>query len=234
MTQEDFVKFGRLIESIAKSYSQDINADVVKIYWLVLKRYSYEEVELAAEQVLTTHEYNTMPAPAQFVKAINPPEKLEVRVMEAIKTVEDTMTICGSYRSVVFADPYISATLTQFGLWPQVCRDVAQMDDREYGFWKKDFARIYKALIVARPGLKHTILVGIHDAQNISNGYQVGWTLTLPDGTVKKQLPYCDLGEVKEIQSGLLLPSGEMIPSQRFLTKHNDEKPKENTDEREG
>ena len=64
MQQADFKRFKIVMNGMAKVYEREIDAAVLDAYWLALGRWSLEEFESAAAQLLRTSKF--MPRPADF------------------------------------------------------------------------------------------------------------------------------------------------------------------------
>lgn len=217
MNSNDFEKFGKLIVALGEVYSKTISPAVVKLYWSALRQYEYPVIEKAVSDIISTHKYNTMPLPANFLEAINPQSATDLRVLDAIKTMEQTMIIASSYQSVLFLDSALTATIENFGGWIELCRQTREMTDRDYTFFIKEFERVYRAFCNRND--KPKILLGRLDRDNMALGYlSEDFVLTLPNGEQSKQaLPYCPDGKIIDDGERFILPNGETIEPRLLL-----------------
>lgn len=200
MENNDFEKFGKLLIALGEIYSKVISPAVIKLYWAVLRQYDFPVIEKAVGDIVSSHKYNTMPLPAHFIDAISPPSTIDLKVLDAIKTMETTMIIAGSYQSVVFIDPILTATIEQFGGWIELCRQTSAMSDRDYTFFLKEFERIYRSY--NHRDMKTKILLGRTDRDNLALGYLDESNLSTP---------YCPDGEIIYTENHYLLPDGQVI-----------------------
>ncbi len=200
-----------IVISICDLKGKSLSPGAQELYVDAIAEYSLDEIKRAAAIIVRSHKYASIPSPAEFIEVLDPPELKELAAAEAFKELEDTMTIAGPYRSVVFPDPILSAVIMNMGGWIKVCSDTRDMDQLNYKFFRKDFEKLYKAYS-HKKNLKPMLLTGSHDAENFAAGYlDKGRNLLLSDGTRKHQLPYCPDGDLTLTGATYRLPDGSQL-----------------------
>lgn len=199
------VRIAEIITLMAELYGKTLSRGAIGLYCTVLAEYPIEKIEAAAANILKTHKYATIPKPAEFIEFIEPPDKVEHNAAEALRIMEETMIIAGSYQSIVLKDTVLQSVIQYYGGWPQICDETRTMDDTEYSFFRKEFTRLYK--IYSRDPRPRVILLGRLDMENRANGFlDDSFTLKLPDGKTIKQIPYSPDGNLKYGDTTFLLP----------------------------
>lgn len=131
----------------------------------ILEPYPIEKIEAAANHLLKTRKWNTIPLPADFIEYLDPPEQAQIKSNEAWRTVLDAITSHGYYTTVKFIDPTITQTiLAMASSWPEFCNRT-RCDDNEFKWLQKEFEQRYTAYLKMGK-LRNQVLIGWCDAQN--------------------------------------------------------------------
>jgi hypothetical protein len=72
MKAEDKKKFAELMALVAEAFQKDISKPMLRLYWTVLEKYEYPEVEAGIHSLLTTRTLTgTFPLPAEIIQSID-------------------------------------------------------------------------------------------------------------------------------------------------------------------
>lgn len=165
---ENNEKFLFVMAALAEASGQDCSDFKVKIYAKALEDIPVESIEKAAWGIINTRTFASFPKVGEIREHLQGGKADDLSVV-ALDVLEKSMSRHGKYRSVVFNDPYIMATVHSMGGWPKLC----SMESEEWKWARKDFERIYQAFS-ARPVESLEIperLSGIVELTNESNGY---------------------------------------------------------------
>lgn len=183
MTKQEFAQTFTIL---CAAYGKESNKALLAAYYMVLEDLTAQQFQLAIKEVLATRKYTNLPMPADILEAVhgNPDE----RAIIALKQAEDAVSRFGMYKSVIFQDKALQATIEGFFTngWIDFCK---QCGGDEWKFQKIEFVKLYKAYLKQDKKPKGDYLVGWCQHQNeISaietepeNVYLVGY----------QEAPYC-------------------------------------------
>lgn len=136
---------------------------LLSAYKRALSEYGIEQIEQAFGYAINDLQW--FPKPVELRKFIEygPGDIEDISLVEADKVITAISEI-GYYNSVTFDDPVTMAVITQgWGGWMKIC----ELRDDEIKWFRKDFAKIYKAY--SNQGIKSFgHLVGFHEDYNIN------------------------------------------------------------------
>jgi len=158
-------KFVDLIAKVSEVFGKDLSQEAIRIYYEVLKEYSYDQIERAFYLILQTHIYNTFPKPAEIIEAIE--GKQTERSLAAWQTVIDTVRKVGHWDSVSFDDRVIHNCIEALGDWEWLC---GQTKD-ELKFVQKEFERLY-TMFSKHPREAKERLIGFNERKNLQGGHK--------------------------------------------------------------
>ena len=158
-----------LITMLSQLYDKPLSEGAIELYCAALNQYPLEKIESAAAHIVRTHKYATIPKPAEFIEFMEPPELKELAALKAFEQLEHIMLVYGPYESIKLDDLALQSVIQYYGGWVEINRDIRNMDDVSYKFFRKEFDRLYK-LYLLRPN-PPTVLVGICDADNQAAGF---------------------------------------------------------------
>jgi len=159
MNGQDVKAFTEMIQALSEVYKNPLSKFAIKIYWNALKGYPLESLLKAGESLAKSLRW--MPKPADFVEAID--GGVGDRSAHAWHKVKRAIEDVGAYRSVVFDDPLIHATVMSMGTWPEICRTPI----KELPFVAKRFESTYRAAEQNPPESHQGKLIGISDGGNM-------------------------------------------------------------------
>lgn len=140
MTESDKPAFVELLTDCLAFYRRDLSTFSLSVWWQACQPFDMEQVKSA----LTAHAMDPEdgkfpPMPGDLVRKLQGTHT--ERAMLAWGKVHDAMSSVGAYRSVVFDDPAIHATIEDLGGWVKVVRT----DLKEIGYLQHRFCEAYKA-----------------------------------------------------------------------------------------
>lgn len=131
----------------------------------ILEPYPIEKIEAAANHLLKTRKWNTIPLPADFIEYLDPPEQAQIKSNEAWRVVLDAIEMHGYVQTVKFTDAAITQTVLAIASsWPEFCNRT-RCDDKEFKWLQKEFEQRYAAY-AKMPALRNEVLIGWIDAEN--------------------------------------------------------------------
>jgi hypothetical protein len=163
MQAADKPAFKALLTDALAFYRQDVSKFALSVWWAACERFDLEQVSKA----LTAHAMD--PERGQFA----PKPADVVRVLQGTHTDRSLMAWAkfyaamgrvGSWRSVVFDDPSIHATIEDLGGWQALCSGTAE----ELPFLQRRFCDAHRAYS-RRPG--HPYPPRVAGAFELTNGF---------------------------------------------------------------
>ena len=141
------------------------SAVTFKAYEVGLADLPAEAVEAAAMRALRSCKF--VPSVAELREMCGA-LTLEQRSIRAWDALERAVREVGYYRSIVFDDPALQATVRNLGGWMQVCDVSASENPDDWSKWfRKDFERVYRSFAAGQvPAESLEPLVGFADQQN--------------------------------------------------------------------
>ena len=183
MTAQEFYQPFTLL---CLAYNRELTDALAEVYFMVLEDLTAQQFQSAIKEVLATRKYTNLPMPADILEAVH--GNSDERAIIALKQAEDAVSRFGMYKSVIFQDKALQATIEGFFTngWIDFCK---QCGGDEWKFQKIEFVKLYKAYLKQDKKPKGDYLVGWCQHQNeISaietepeNVYLVGY----------QQAPYC-------------------------------------------
>ena len=139
MDNLDKDKFAKLLVGFSVHiYGKETDAFMMDIFWLILKKYSWEKVEQAFfDHVADTERGQFMPKPADIKRQIEGSK--DERVLKAL-TMLDKFVKISSYTSVVFEDPVIPAMIQDLGGRQRFYH----IESKDYSFVRNEFTKRYR------------------------------------------------------------------------------------------
>lgn len=203
MTHEEKRQFKGLIASVYDLYRKGdtLSPTTMSLWFNALEGYELPIISAA----LTHHARNPdtgmyLPMPADVVRLIEGGSD-DVGLI-AWGKVDRAVRSVGPYRTVVFDDPLIHYTLTQFGGWPKVCT----FTEEDWKFQRQPFVTMYKGARQRRIEYPAKLL-GIAEATN---------------GEKHREPPYLignEEGCRHVLATGSALPALEMRPARDLMPK---------------
>ena len=148
MTGEDRERFMRAAITCAEALGCEMTPARLAIYSEVLADLPIQALERAFFEA--TRSMRFFPKPVELrdlATAGSGALSLEDQAEMALRLVEQNNN---SWTSVRFSDPIIHAAVERLGGWIAVCKTIREMPDDQYGFWQRDFRRVY--IVCARMG----------------------------------------------------------------------------------
>ncbi len=168
METHDISKFTTLMAGIGELYAKTISAQLIDIYWQVLKSYEIQDVQLAFHSHIQNPDCGQyFPKPADVLRFIE--GSGETKALQAWAVVEKAIYLVGKYQSLAFDDPLIHAVLEDMGGWVQLCAITLE----DMPFRANEFQKRYMGFVQRRPNRYPPYLLGITEFENSKNGYEV-------------------------------------------------------------
>lgn len=211
----------KLLAGLSEVYDKPLSEMALDIYWNALKEYSLDEVKRAVNNIVQTHKYATFPKPAEFIEFICPPEDAEMRAELAMgefwERFED-----GGYHNFEWKDPVLAMTVEQYGGWRMILDTIPRDDQKDLGFWLKDFKKVYQIFLKHPMRTVNTKYVGSFEADNRAKGYltdERGEAIPLPGSEDFIMINSPEAKKYLEDKSNMLVPVGERIGRNRTEKK---------------
>ena len=162
MTKQEFAE---LFTLLCTTYNKEATKTLMSAYYMVLSELSREQFQDAIKAMLATRKYANLPMPADILEAVygNPDDEALI----ALKELEDAMSICGAYKSVIFKNKLIMACVEGMGGWQRIC----QMPLDEWKFKNQEFLKLYRAYTRGGKYPQVDYLIGIAEQKNRFEGY---------------------------------------------------------------
>ncbi len=139
-------RFIFVMAALGEASNQGPGEFKIRIYAEALKEKSIDEIEHAAWGLIRSRTLASFPKVGELLEFIGGGKSDDLAVI-ALDKVEKAMRTHGMYRSLVFDDPLIHATIYSMGGWPKICG----MTQDEWKWQRKDFEKIYKAFCTSNP-----------------------------------------------------------------------------------
>lgn len=163
MTTKDETRFRAAITALAEAYRQTITPATLHAYLLGLDDLSIDAIEGAVRKALRTCRF--MPAPIEL-RELSGEVAGGNRAVMAWDCFSRAVVEHGGYKSVVFDDPVLNATVRNLGGWQRCC----ELPAEEFDKWlRKDFLGAYQSLAAAGAG-STDMLPGIFARENAITG----------------------------------------------------------------
>lgn len=149
MKKEDLKEFITLMMGISELFGAKVSNLGIELMSKALRPYTIEQITEAANLIVRTRKYTTMPTVADFIEAIEGSEEDQATVQASI--VWDAISRVGAYDSVQFRDSTTAAVVRDaFGGWSRICRETKE-DNRVW--FMKEFKEQYKSY--KHSGIEH-------------------------------------------------------------------------------
>lgn len=151
------------ISSLCITYGKEPSKELVDAYVIGLDGLTAKEIEVATASAIQKCKF--FPKPVELRElADQREESLDSRAEKAFRSLSDSTSAIGGYKTVDFADPIINATVRSLGGWERVC----QMECEEFDKWyRKDFLQVYRTYFKHPPGPEACCrLPGLHNRAN--------------------------------------------------------------------
>ena len=195
MKKPDLPKFAVLMMSIGELYGKAISQPITELYWQILERFQWEDVEQALQAHLQnpdTGQY--FPKPADVVRFIE--GSGETKALQAWSKIEQAIHRVGRYQSLAFDDSMIHAVLEEMGGWVKLC--ATGLD--EIPFRANEFQKRYMGFMLKKPNRYPRYLCGLAEGENAKNGYPFKPPLLVGDAKKVQQVMLGGGGEPLSIQ----------------------------------
>lgn len=164
--------FDKEIKKLCAVYDKDLSEPAMELYYQCLSDLSDDDFCRAVKTVASSNKYNTLPKPAEFLEIINGTSKDnqskdDILATQALLKLEEGIAKHGYYDSVQFDDPRIHKAIEHMGGWMRVSSQEAE----EWTWSKKEFVKIYKALLHRPIDESYpTKVTGFLEQDNINRG----------------------------------------------------------------
>lgn len=157
-------------------YDKPVSPALLNLWFACLQHYPSAEVQGAFERHLVNPDSGQFPPkPADIVRLID--GSGDGQALLAWAKTERALRTIGGYRSVVFDDPLIHAVISDMGGWIRLCEGQAD----ELPFRQQEFAKRYRALLLATPPAYPAHLCGRTEMGNRSGGFAAERPLLIGD-----------------------------------------------------
>ena len=184
MVESDRIKFYEILSGLSEYYNKTISKIVGDIYFNGLKSLTIEGFKKSVDSVVQSRKYTNFPMIADFLEAVNPPEKTEMLILKAMTTFKKAITKYGYTKSFHFKDTVLSNLIQSvYGGWYAVLNERHNLKDDELYWWDKKFEANYRIFLKQGIPKNNPKMVGWLEVTNTSKGYAC-----LPDGNpIKKE-----------------------------------------------
>lgn len=160
-------KIIEILTVFADLTGKELSSVTQTMFIKLLSPYETGRIEAAAQHLLRTRKWNTIPLPADFIEFLDPPDQVQVLATTAWRTVLDTIDIHGYVATVQFEDAAITQTiLAMASSWSAFCNRTGCSDD-EFKWLQKEFEQRYVSFRkMPQNVIDNPVLIGWIDAQN--------------------------------------------------------------------
>ena len=169
MVLNDLERFTNIISGLYAYCNKSKPADIVlDMYYEGLRDFTIEQVQQAVTSAVKARKYTNVPQIGELREIVE--GKASDKALLAFEKVRNAIAQHGSYTTVIFDDPIITAIIEGVQAdgvsgWQGLC----MMDLEKLGWWGKDFVKHYVVLSENPP--KYTKkLLGRHDSESQSMG----------------------------------------------------------------
>ena len=156
---EEKKRFAMLMTSVIVGIygKPEMSKDALRLYWVILKGHSYEQIESGLQGHLRDPESGQFPPkPADILRHIH--GRAAVNAPLAWSRLINAVAQHGTYASVCFDDPLIHCACRDIGGWQQL----GQTTTDQLPFVQARFEKAYKAYQERGPGEYPRELSGVH------------------------------------------------------------------------
>ena len=166
MNLSDKKRFADSIATMAEAFGRALTPLTLKAFELGLDDIPIEQIERACTERMRNGKF--FPNIAEIREAcgcLTP----TARAAKAFQCLSEATLQHGYYRTVLFDDPVLNATVNNLGGWQRLC-DITAGDEWDKWF-RKEFERVYAGFAAAGIGSDEP-LIGWCDSQNRFTGHQ--------------------------------------------------------------
>lgn len=183
MLPNDRPQFALLMNALASAFRVECDEPMLEGYWLALDDVPLDGVQASVRAALRGCKF--MPSAVEL-REMTGGTTAKNRAVLAFDSLSSAMATYGYYHSVNFDDPYINAAVANLGGWCRIC----DLPAEEFQKWfRKEFERVYAALIASGPLRNSGYLVGFFEQQNSANGHPVAPPVQIATGLPPLALP---------------------------------------------
>lgn len=177
MVPTDKPAFSALLTGCLQAiYDKPVSPMMLDVWFNALSGYPLADVSTAFSRHLTDPDHGQFPPkPADLIRAID--GSGDGRALLAWTKVDKAIRHVGGWRSVCFDDPLIHAGIVAMGGWIKLCETKSD----ELPYRQQEFAKRYRALMLAGPPEYPPHLIGRAEAGNALQGYPSEPPLLLGD-----------------------------------------------------
>lgn len=211
-SKDDKKKFSETMKACSTIYPFSLTPEVMKIFWITLKKYKIEIILSAFSKYLANSKNLYFPKPAQLIEIIE--GKKEDRCLIAWSKAFNAKLDFGSSRSVVFDDFIIHDVISDFGGWIKFC-DIVH-NEKSLSFTQREFIRRYEGYLDGWSARSPKVLLGgdainrIRYNQQHTQGDGNWQPLPKPNFVGDIQKSQDNFLKIKEIEKLKLSHSGEL------------------------
>jgi len=157
-------------------YEKPVTPLLLDVWFAALSAYPLADISSALSRHVIDPDHGQFPPkPADVVRLIDGGG--DGKALAAWSKVDKALRHVGGWRSVCFDDPLIHACIADMGGWITLCETKTD----ELPFRQQEFAKRYRALMLAPARAYPPRLIGRAEAGNALNGYPVEPPLLLGD-----------------------------------------------------
>lgn len=161
MNTNEMAAFARLWGGMAEMYGKTVSDAVVAMAFQALERYELADIRRAINSHVADPQRGQFIAkPADLILHMDGDPAS--RALLAWSKAEDAMKAVGTYKSVVFDDPAIMATIEDMGGWVEF----GKMSLDELPFKRNEFEKRYRGYMNKPPTHHPKVLGGIFNIEN--------------------------------------------------------------------
>lgn len=167
----DWKPFCALMSTAAKvCATEPKDRDALAMMFILLSRFSIEQVRTAVFQHFKTKDGKFFPTPAHIIAIIEGDD--EDRAEMAWRTFLRAVEKHGAYESVRFTKPAFHYAIRELGGWQKINDEFLALTDKDIEFYGKNFKRLYSiGEKTATWENTPAYFRGIFEAQNDANGF---------------------------------------------------------------
>jgi len=161
MIKTDYMEFSKIWIAALDTYGRTPSDSAVDLCFGSLARYDIKDIRRGLSGHLNDPENGRFfPKPADIVRQIDGDS--ESRALMAWSKVEGAIRGEGSYRTVIFDEPEIMASVSSMGGWIRLC----EMLEDDLPFRRNEFCKLYKGFLISRPVNYPSKFIGRQEAYN--------------------------------------------------------------------
>jgi len=168
----------KFITMLGRAFGRDVDEPLLLAYRMGLQDVPLLKFRAACGRAIG--ECDRMPTVKELRVLAGVAVSTETRAILAFEVLGKSVSKVGAYRSIVFDDPILNATIGNLGGWEAICD--AKADEWE-SFFRQRFLKAYAANLEMKRGTMYAQL-GICDRENGGNGFE-----TKPPVMVATELP---------------------------------------------